>query len=86
MQPVEAGEYTEKMSFRKSTVEPLDHLGDFTTTARVLPIAGLAVAIGVAAAFVAAALLNLIGLFTNLFFFQRVATALVSPAGHHLGG
>jgi len=63
----------------------LDHLGDFTTTRRVLPISGLAVAIGVFAALVAAALLKLIGLFTNLFFFQRVDTALVSPAGHHLG-
>jgi H+/Cl- antiporter ClcA len=63
----------------------LDHLGDFTTTRRVLPISGLAIAIGVFAAVVAAALLKLIGLFTNLFFFQRVGTALVSPAGHHLG-
>ena len=51
----------------------------------MLPIAGLAVVIGLVAAFVAAGLLSLIGLFTNLFFFQRVATALVSPAGHHLG-
>jgi H+/Cl- antiporter ClcA/CBS domain-containing protein len=66
-------------------LEPLDHLGDFTTTARMIPIAGLAVAIGLCAAFVATALLKLIGLFTNLFFFQRVATELVSPAGHHLG-
>jgi H+/Cl- antiporter ClcA/CBS domain-containing protein len=72
------------MSSRRS-VEPLDHLGDFTTTGRVLPIAGLAVVIGLVAAWVAAGLLNLIALFTNLFFFQRVATALVSPAGHHLG-
>ena len=31
------------------------------------------------------ALLALIGLFTNLFFFQRWNTALVSPVGHHLG-
>ena len=66
-------------------LEPLDHLGDFTATARMIPIAGLAVAIGFCAAFVATALLKLIGLFTNLFFFQRVATDLVSPAGHHLG-
>ena len=73
------------MSARAIPVEPLDHLGDFTTTYRVLPIAGLAVGIGLAAAFVAAGLLKLIGLFTNLFFFQRVATALVSPTGHHLG-
>jgi chloride channel protein, CIC family len=68
-----------------TTAERLDHLGDFTTTTRVVPIAALAIVIGVAAAYVAWALLNLIGLCTNLFFFQRFDTALVSPAGHHLG-
>jgi H+/Cl- antiporter ClcA len=60
-------------------------LGDFTTTGRVIPISALALVIGIAAAFVAAVLLKLIGLFTNLFFFQRFDTTLVSPAGHHLG-
>ncbi|HZR24354.1 MAG TPA: chloride channel protein, partial [Vicinamibacterales bacterium] len=60
-------------------------LGDFTTTKRVLPISALAIVIGIFAAYVAAALMKLIGFFTNLFFFQRVDTALVSPAGHHLG-
>jgi chloride channel protein, CIC family len=65
--------------------ESLDHLGDFTTTTRVLPISALALVIGVFAAFVAAALLKLIGLFTNRFFYQRLATDLVSPADHHLG-
>ncbi len=60
-------------------------LGDFTTTIRVLPISGLALAIGAIAAFVALALLRLIGLFTNLFYFGRWSTALVSPAGNHLG-
>jgi H+/Cl- antiporter ClcA/CBS domain-containing protein len=69
----------------KAPVPTLDHLGDFTTSFRVLPIAALAVVIGVFSAFVAAALLKLIGFFTNVFFFQRVGTALVSPAGHHLG-
>jgi chloride channel protein, CIC family len=59
-------------------------LGDFTTTTHLIPIAALAILIGVFAAYVAAALLKLIGLFTNLFFFQRFDTALVSPAGHHL--
>src|SRR5205807_1629458 len=29
--------------------------------------------------------LKLIGLFTNLFFFQRIDTSLVSPVGNHLG-
>jgi len=41
--------------------------------------------VGAVAAYVSEALLKLIGLFTNLFFFQRVATTLVSPEGHHLG-
>jgi len=58
-------------------------LGDFTTTPRVVPIAGLAVIIGIFAAYVAAALLKLIAFFTNLFFFQR--STAVTPAAHHLG-
>jgi CIC family chloride channel protein len=60
-------------------------LGDFTTTWNVLPIALLATAIGALSAFVALALLRLIGFFTNLFFFGRWNSSLVSPAGHHLG-
>ena len=60
-------------------------LGDFTTTPRLLTVSGLAIAIGILSAFVALGLLKLIGFFTNLFFYQRVATELVSPAGHHLG-
>jgi H+/Cl- antiporter ClcA/CBS domain-containing protein len=60
-------------------------LGDFTTTWQVVPITLLATVIGIFSAFVALALLRLIGLFTNLFFFQRVSTALVSPAGNRLG-
>jgi chloride channel protein, CIC family len=63
----------------------LDHLGDFTTTPRVIGISCLAILIGLVSAFVAAALLKLIGLCTNLFFYQRIDTSLVSPAGHHLG-
>ncbi len=62
-----------------------DTLGDFTITARVLPISALALIIGVLASFVALALLRLIGLFTNLFYFGRWSTSLVSPAGNHLG-
>ena len=63
----------------------LRKLGDFTTTMRVLPIAGLAMVIGVIGAYVALGLLRLIGLFTNLFYYQRIGTAMVSPAGNHLG-
>ena len=65
--------------------EALGKLGDFTTTPRVIFISLLALGIGAIGAVVALILLRLIGLFTNLFFFQRWDTALVSPAGNHLG-
>jgi H+/Cl- antiporter ClcA/CBS domain-containing protein len=63
----------------------LKKLGDFTTTTRVLPIAGLAMVIGLIGAYVALALLRLIGFFTNLFYYQRLGSNMVSPAGNHLG-
>ena len=62
-----------------------EKLGDFTTTLRVIPLSLLAMGIGVLCAFVALALLRLIGVFTNLFYFGRWNSALVSPAGNHLG-
>lgn len=62
-----------------------EQLGDFTTSLRVLPISCLAMIIGALCAFVALVLLRLIGLFTNLFYFGRWDTAMVSPAGNHLG-
>jgi len=60
-------------------------LGDFTTTRRVVPISLLAIVIGLFSTVVAVLLLKLIALFTNVFFFQRWSTALVSPATNHLG-
>lgn len=69
----------------KHSVPTSETLGDFTTTWRVIPISALAIVIGVVSAYVALALLRLIGLFTNLFFYGRAQTNLVSPAGHHLG-
>ena len=65
--------------------EALGKLGDFTTTPRVIAISGMAIVIGFISAFIALILLRLIGLFTNLFFFGRWGTALISPAGNHLG-
>src|SRR5436190_12816478 len=62
-----------------------NELGDFTTTPRLLKISGLAVCIGAISAFVALALLKLIALFTNIFFYQRISAAAVQPAEHHLG-
>ncbi len=64
---------------------PPDELGDFTASSRLIPISAAAMVIGLIASFVALGLLKLIGLFTNLFYFQRWSTALVSPAGNHLG-
>ncbi|MBZ5591259.1 MAG: chloride channel protein [Acidobacteriia bacterium] len=69
----------------KRPVRASSKLGDFTVTPRTLTISALAVVIGAISAFVALGLLKLIGVFTNLFFFQRWSTALVSPAGNHLG-
>src|SRR5438477_8995043 len=45
---------------------PVEALGDFTTTWRVLPISALAIIIGVISAYVAVLLLKLIGLVTNI--------------------
>ncbi|HEY1853600.1 MAG TPA: chloride channel protein [Solirubrobacterales bacterium] len=61
----------------------LRHLGDFAVSRRMLAIAGLALPIGAVAAGVAWALLRLIGLITNLVFYQRFATALVAPGEIH---
>ena len=77
---------TQVLDSRSKSARSRNHaLGDFTTTLRILPISALAVVIGIVCAFVALALLRLIGLFTNLFYFGRWDTALVSPAGNHLG-
>src|SRR5689334_15416334 len=62
----------------------VSHLGDFTTTSRMVVIAGLAVPVGIVSAVVAWALLRLIGLITNAVFYQRLDTRLVAPgAAHH---
>jgi len=71
---------------RRKAEESSPRLGDFATTWNVIPITALATVIGVLSAFVALALLRLIGIFTNLFFFLRWGTALVSPANNRLGG
>src|SRR5437879_5349754 len=62
-----------------------EELGDFSTTSRTISISALAMGIGALCAFVALALLRLIGLFTNLFYFGRWSSAMVSPVGNHLG-
>src|SRR5262245_36194614 len=73
------------MSERRPESDGAAALGDFTTSWRLIPLSLVAVGIGVLSAYVAVALLHLIGLFTNLFFFQRWGTDLVSPATNQLG-
>jgi hypothetical protein len=41
-------------------IDPAEQLGDFTATARIVPVAALAIGIGVVSAFVAKLLLTLI--------------------------
>ena len=77
-------EETDTIPLRNGQTDSAE-LGDFTTTSRVIPISALAIVIGALCAFVALALLRLIGLFTNLFYFGRWSTAMVSPVGNHLG-
>jgi H+/Cl- antiporter ClcA len=60
--------------------------GDFTTDWRVIPMAGLAVVVGLISTGMAWVLLRLIGVFTNLAYYHRWGTALVSPAANPLGG
>jgi chloride channel protein, CIC family len=71
------------LSHRQPDISPT--LGDFTTTSRVIPISLLAIGIGLVSTYVAWALLRLIAFFTNAFYYGRISTVLVSPAGNHLG-
>ncbi|MHB1469864.1 MAG: chloride channel protein, partial [Solirubrobacteraceae bacterium] len=60
-------------------------LGDFTTTPSTLALVPLALAVGALAAGVSLALLDMIGFFTNLFYYQRISVHLVSPVSNTLG-
>ena len=62
-----------------------DRLGDYNTDRRTILLTLMAAAVGVMSAFVALALVRLIGLFTNLAYFHRFATSLTAPAASGLG-
>src|SRR5438552_14335986 len=62
-----------------------DRLGDYHTDGRTFLRTLMAAAVGVISAFVALALVRLIGLFTNLAYFHRFATSLTAPAASGLG-
>lgn len=59
--------------------------GDFAADPRVIPVSLIALAIGGLASAAAVFLLNMIRLFTNLFFFGHFSFAFRSPAEHALG-
>jgi chloride channel protein, CIC family len=62
-----------------------DRLADFTTSSRIVLLSAMAMVIGVMGSFVAYALVWLIGTVTNLIWYHRYSSALVSPAASTLG-
>ena len=60
-------------------------LGDFTTRPAILRLVPLAIVLGGLGAGISLALLDMIGFFTNLFYYQRLSVHLVSPAANTLG-
>ena len=60
-------------------------VGDFTATPALLRLVPLALVVGALGAGVSLALLDMIGFFTNLFYYQRLRVTLVSPYGNTLG-
>jgi CIC family chloride channel protein len=69
----------------RAAARPRHLLGDFTTDRRLLLLTPMAIVVGVIGALVAVALVWLIGVVTNLAYFHRFASNLVSPAGNRLG-
>jgi chloride channel protein, CIC family len=64
----------------------VDKLGDFpTANKRIVFLSIIAIGIGAVGALVAAALLYLIGFFTNLFYYGRIEFTFVSPSANQLG-
>ena len=62
-----------------------DDLADFNRDNRILLLSAMAIVVGIISAFIAYGLVLLIGLITNLSFYQRLSTDFTSPADHHLG-
>jgi CIC family chloride channel protein len=73
----------------KGKLRPLagaPRLGDFTTDRRLVLLTIAALVVGAIGAVVAFVLVWLIGAITNLVYYHRLATTLVSPADNLLGG
>ena len=76
---------TASASVSAPAIPRTDRLGDFTADSRLLIITPMAAVVGVMSAFVALALVWLIGSLTNLFYYHRLSSTLVSPAANQLG-
>ena len=72
-------------SDRRSRRSPERRLGDFTVGAGALRLLPLGAVAGLVSAFLALALIDLIGLVTNAVYFQRFSVHLSSPRTGHLG-
>jgi chloride channel protein, CIC family len=68
-----------------SNQNAMNSRGDFTMSLHSVVISFMAIGIGTLSACIAFLLLRLIGLITNLAFYQRWDVALVSPSGNTLG-
>jgi H+/Cl- antiporter ClcA len=73
------------MSSKESQGVGAERHGDFARDARLFRLSIFAVVIGAVSTVGALVLLNLIRLFTNLFFFQTFSLVQRSPADNHLG-
>ncbi|MGH9044022.1 MAG: chloride channel protein [Acidimicrobiales bacterium] len=60
-------------------------LGDFTTEPRILKLVPLGILVGALGAGISLGLLDMIGFFTNFFYYQRLSVHLVSPNANTLG-
>jgi H+/Cl- antiporter ClcA len=60
-------------------------LRDFTVDRRVWLLSGVSIVIGICATGLAVVLLRLIALSTNLFYYHRLSSIIISPAGSPLG-
>ena len=69
----------------QEAIEHVAGLGDFSVTWRVIPLALLSIGLGVLSTIAAWVLVKLIGIVTNLAYYQHLAADFVSPAGNHLG-
>jgi H+/Cl- antiporter ClcA/CBS domain-containing protein len=82
-QPDSGSDPGEAAAARPPTAD--SRLGDFTTDLRLLLLTGMALVVGAIGAGVAYVLVWLIGSITNLVYYHRLSSALVSPANNALG-